>query len=201
MNAWKVYLNSDMGESWSGEMSDEQEKCRFRCWERGLAYGSAKLNVALLSGCVGICCGFRDTICEPLSEGMRRPIWSLRRQDMHKWWWQGVGSSFIWGLERRKFVTLFLDNISALWLLAHAICSMAMRISNIAVKNHRDLSRLITMWALEEPLVIATTSPRLSHWNSTVFLLKEGPNTAELITIGTSSLAIIPTDSHSLGHF
>ena len=58
---------------------------------------------------------------------------------------------------------LFLDSISALQLFVSAMCSVTMCLSNVAVKNHKDLRRCITILSLEEPLVMATTRPRLSH--------------------------------------
>lgn len=75
----------------------------------------------------------------------------------------GVGSGFTCGLVRRNCVTLFLDNISALRLLTPVMCSVTMCISNTATKNHKVLSKCITVWSLEDPFVMAATSPRLSH--------------------------------------
>ena len=60
-------------------------------------------------------------------------------------------------------MTRFLDSISALPLFVPAMCSVTMRISNVATKNHNDLRRCITILSLEEPLVMAATRPRLSH--------------------------------------
>ena len=75
----------------------------------------------------------------------------------------GVGICFACGLERMNCGTLFLDNISALKLFTPAMCSATMCISKVAAKNHKDLSRCITVWSLEEPFVIAATKLRLSH--------------------------------------
>ena len=36
---------------------------------------------------------------------------------------------------------LFLDSISALQLFASVVCSVSMRISNVAAKNHKGLRR------------------------------------------------------------
>ena len=49
---------------------------------------------------------------------------------------------FACGLARRNCDNLFLDmySISALELLAPAICLVTMWISNVAAKNHKDLS-------------------------------------------------------------
>ena len=58
---------------------------------------------------------------------------------------------------------LFLDCILALQLFVPAMCSVTMRISNIAAKNHKDLRRCITVMSLEEPLEMPAIRPRLSH--------------------------------------
>ena len=64
--------------------------------------------------------------------------------------------------------------------------------------NHNNLRRCITILSLEEPLVMAATRPRLSHWNNAVHPENWGPHTAQFITIGNSSLAIVPTGSYFL---
>ena len=66
-------------------------------------------------------------------------------------------------------------------------------------ENHKHLSKCITISSLEEPLLIASTSPQLSHFNSVSFFINSGPHTAQPITIGTSSFAIMPTVHHSAG--
>ena len=69
----------------------------------------------------------------------------------------------------------------------------------MAVKNQRHLSRCITISSLEEPLLMASTRLWLSRWNSVCFLDNRGPHTAQLPTVGTSSLAIILIEDQPVG--
>ena len=69
--------------------------------------------------------------------------------------------------------------------------------SNIAVKNQRLLSRCMTIFCLDEPFAMASTRLWLSHLNSTFCLASDLPHTAQLNTMGASSLAIMSTGTHS----
>ena len=75
----------------------------------------------------------------------------------------GVGKRCAWGCNKKKFVTLFLDNMSAAQFVAPAICSAKIQISKKATKNHRYLRRCITEGSFEYPLEIQDTKLLLSH--------------------------------------
>ena len=95
-----------------------------------------------------------------LSEEMGCPVWSLWRYNIKSGGGSGVGVCFACGLASRNCDNLFLDSMSALELFAPAICSVTMWISKVAAKNHKDLSKCITVLSLEEPFVIASTRLR-----------------------------------------
>ena len=72
-----------------------------------------------------------------------------------------------------------------------------MSMFNSAVKNQRQQRRCITVKSFAEPLLIAVTRLILSHRNSVLFCVKEGPQMAQHMTIGTSSFAMMLTVDHS----
>ena len=81
-----------------------------------------------------------------------------------------------------------------------------MRMSKWATKNVRILNSCMTSLFSYEPLFSAVTRLRLSHWNNTDFLASCGLHTAQLHTMGTSSLAIMPSSDYAewlpfWGHF
>ena len=69
----------------------------------------------------------------------------------------GVGSRDTCGYWERNWSLRFLDNMSATWLVAPAICSATMSMSYSATKSQRHLSRCITSGCLDEPLLMAAT--------------------------------------------
>ena len=75
------------------------------------------------------------------------------------------------------------------------MCSIDIDISKCATKNHMERSRCITTGSLA--LETAATTPVLSHWNRNDLRTKRGPQIAQLVTIGTSSFAIIASGAHS----
>ena len=68
------------------------------------------------------------------------------------------------------------------------------------MKNHRHLSRCMTTLSFDEPLRMAATRLRLSHWNRILCFAKVGPQTMQLSRIGTSSFAIMDTEDQFKGH-
>ena len=70
----------------------------------------------------------------------------------------------------------------------------------ISCKNHMLCSKYITTFCLAEPLLIDTTTLELWQGNSTFFLDSLGLQTAQPITLGASSFAIIFKGNHSGYH-
>ena len=74
-----------------------------------------------------------------------------------------------------------------------------MCMSRTAVKNYRHLRRCITIASLGEPLFMVAARPWLSQWNTVLLCLSGGPQTAQLMIMGNSSLAMILMEDHSVG--
>ena len=63
----------------------------------------------------------------------------------------------------RNWVLCFLDNISAAVLSTPGMCDAEILTSKNAEKNHRHLSKCMTMGSLEDPLLMTSTRPLLSR--------------------------------------
>jgi len=101
------------------------------------------------------------------------------------------------GCSSRNFSDWFLESISAELFKTPGMCDAMMVILNKAWKNHKHLSRCITIVSFKAPLFMASTRLRLSYWNSMHVHANEGPQIAQLNTIGTSSFTIMFTSFHS----
>ena len=112
-----------------------------------------------------------------------------------------IGLWEAWGWEWRNWAVRFLDRLSAATLSTPGICTAKMLISKKAKKNHRHRSKCITMGSFEEPLLIALTRLLLSNWNCSDFLVKKGPQIAQINTIGTNSFTIMSILVHSADHW
>ena len=104
-----------------------------------------------------------------------------------------------WGWAIRKHFVWFLGSMSAASLLTVAMWVALISMSNSAVKNQRQRRRYIAVVSFAKPLLITVTRIILSHWNSALFHVKEGPQMAQLMTFGTNSFAMMLTVDHSAG--
>ena len=71
----------------------------------------------------------------------------------------------------------------------------------MSCKNHMLCSKCITTFCLAESLLIDTTTLELSQGNSTLFLDSLGLQSAQPITVGASSFAIIFKGNQSGYHY
>ena len=72
-----------------------------------------------------------------------------------------------------------------------------MLMSNSAVKNQKQQRRCINVESFAESLLIAVTRLIMSLLNTVLLCVKEGLQMAQLITIGTSSFAMMLTVDYS----
>jgi len=95
----------------------------------------------------------------------------------------------------------FLESMSAAVLSTPGTCEVKMLLPKNAQKNLRHQSRCMPMGSFDEPLLMAATRLLLSHLNSRDFLIRRGPQMAQLGTIGTNSFAMMSILVHSADHF
>ena len=96
----------------------------------------------------------------------------------------------MWGFNCRNSLDRFLESLSAAVFDVPGIWEAVILISKYAEKNQRHRKRCITVGSLEEPLLTESTTLLLSHLNSTLVLDSNGPQTAQLKTIGANSFAL-----------
>ena len=115
-----------------------------------------------------------------------------------------VGTS-VGHLERHALILAlsvmsFLASLSAIILSFSGKCPATTLMSKWATKNHMHRSRCITTSSLQDPLLIAVTTLRLSFFTNISILTMEYPQITIANTIGTSSFAMMVSSIHSVGH-
>lgn len=124
-----------------------------------------------------------------MPEGWQGPIQTAVCHNLQGLWRQWGGKQLCLRDGRKEAMR---DKWSAAQFWAPAICSATIEKSKWAVKNHKQCSKCITKGSLADPLLIAATTPVLSHWNLVVLWAIWGPHTAPARTI-----RIIQPSSHS----
>ena len=157
----------------------QKRKVRVRGWEHNTIIRSCKYssNIPLRkvsSWWVLWCLCLYGSNCffEVFLKKWGDPVWFWWGDTMNNREW-GSGVSVLdacedWskGNALPSFLTAYL--LSYCWL--HIIWVAVILMLKKGVKSHKHLSKRITILSLKEPLLIASTSPLLSHFNSLYFL-------------------------------
>ena len=90
----------------------------------------------------------------------------------------GIGTGILedCGCFSRNFSVWFVESISAEAFWTTGMCDAMIAILNRTWRNHKRLSRCVTIGSFEVPLLMASTRLRLSHWNSVCDQAKKVPN-------------------------